>query len=62
MKFSRGLCSMELVTYGVGCLLSQLANCWSISQSAGQYLRTFYANLKVTHTDTWSRMELISIM
>jgi hypothetical protein len=38
---------MELVTYGAGCLLSQLAASWSISQSAGQYLRIFYAKLKV---------------
>ena len=53
---------MELVTYGIGCLLSQLATCWSISQSSGRYLRTVYAKLKVTHTDTWSRRGLISIM
>jgi hypothetical protein len=50
---------MELVTYGFGCLLSQLATCWSIIHSAGQYLRIFFAKLKVTHTDTWSRRELI---
>jgi len=62
MKFSSGLCCMELITYGVGCLLSQLATCWSISQSAGQYLRTFYAKLKVTHIDTWNRRELKSIV
>jgi hypothetical protein len=43
---------MELVTYGVGCLLSQLDTCWSISQSARQYLRTFYAKLKVIHMPT----------